>query len=202
MRGLVTTVAVAVALAAAIVGVGFGIQAAVLGKPDRGQIPVVHAIARLIPYTTSHGQITINGTRLTTSCRTRWLEQRLQNDRARRPRMRRSKRYGRHLQDDTKQRFARFELAGCPRVLRKWLATQINAGTRIGTIAACSTGCRRSAALPRAALGLTVYVLAQFGASGGVAADGPCRRRVHAAPLHRADRNRAHAIRRAAPRPA
>jgi hypothetical protein len=163
MRGLVTTVAVAVSLAAAVVGVGFGIEAAVLGKPDRGQIQVIHAITRLLPYTTSHGQMTINGTRLATSCRTRWLKQRLRTI-VKVAHGGEIQEIGRHLQDDTKQRFARFELAGCPRVLRKWLATQINAGTRIvdtrGVLDGMAIDRLR---FPWAALGLTVYVLRSSG---------------------------------------
>lgn len=173
MRGPLTTVAVAVALAAAIVGVGFGIEAAVLGKPDRGQILVVHAIARLIPYTTAHGQITINGTHLTTSCRTRWLERRLRTIvyvAHGRP----IEEVGRHLQDDTEQRFARFELAGCPRVLRKWLATRINAGTRIvenrGVLDGMTVERLR---FPGAALGLTVYVLPSSGLPVALGLMGP-----------------------------
>lgn len=163
MRGLVTTAAVAGVLLVAIVGVGFGIQAAALGKPDLGQIAVVHAIAGMIPYTTSNAQISINRTRLTTRCRTRWLDQQLKTF-VRVAHGWTIEEDGRHLLDDTKQRFARFELAGCPSVLRKWLATQINSGTRIRDNFGVLDGMRVARLrFPGAALGLAVYVSRRSG---------------------------------------
>lgn len=158
MRGLVTTTAVAAVLVAGIVGVGFGIQAATLGKPDRGQLLVVHAIARMLPYQTSDAQIAINGTPLTTRCRTRWLDKRIRTI-VHVAHGRTIEEIGRHLQDDTKQRFARFELAGCPRPLRKWMATQINMGTTIRVSDGLLDGMPvERLRFPGAALGLTVYL--------------------------------------------
>jgi hypothetical protein len=158
MRGFVTTAAVATALLTAIVGTGFGLQAAALGKPDLGQTLVVETIAGVLPYPTSNAQIAINGTRLTTRCRTRWIDRELRTIV--------HIAHGGEIEDvhnrvldNSRQRFARFELAGCPSVLRQWLVTQLNSGTRIrvnrGVLDEMPVERLR---FPGAALGLTVYI--------------------------------------------
>jgi hypothetical protein len=119
---------VAAATLAAVVGIGFTVQAVSLGRPDRGSLLVLRTVARLVAYQLSHSTMTIDGRQVRAVCRQSW------------PRSGRLSTVvvadGPTLTDSRASLaahpglgLAEFDLAGCPRSLARWLATQLNRGT-------------------------------------------------------------------------
>jgi hypothetical protein len=126
-RASLTTLAVAAGTLALIAGSGFAIQAATLGRPGRGPDLVVSAVAHLVDYHGSTGTITIDGRSLTETCTQRWHR----SDRVATVELGNGatlREVGTRLLDQGDVEVDEFELAGCPRPLTHWLATQLNRG--------------------------------------------------------------------------
>ena len=127
--GLRTLLVAAVTLALVVVG-GFAVQAATLGRPGPGPLLAVRAVAQLNRYLGSSARITLDGRTVRVGCSERWIRQRRWTTvtRAGRPWV---IEIGNQLLQTDRAEVVAFELAGCPRPLRKWLATQINTGSRV-----------------------------------------------------------------------
>jgi hypothetical protein len=126
-HGVARTAVAALASLAAVVAVGFGIQAASLGREDHDPVLVAQTVARLLPYHISRARMIVNGEHLSTVCTERWHDQRrvvtvAVSDGPTLVEV------GNNLVQTSKLAVDEFELAGCPRPLRKWLATQLNRG--------------------------------------------------------------------------
>jgi len=118
---------VAGATLAVVLGVGFAVQAAALGRPGAKPMLVVRVVAQLVNYHDSRATMTVGRSRLSAVCRQTWIHHQREvtigfGD-------------GRTLIDNgttlvpTGQlEIDEFELAGCPRPLTEWLASQINRG--------------------------------------------------------------------------
>jgi hypothetical protein len=127
-RAALTTLAVAAGTLALIAGSGFAIQAATLGRPGRGPDLVVSAVAHLVAYHGSTGTITIDGHSLSETCTQRWYRSgrvatvQLGNGETLRE-------LGTRLPERSRIEVDELELAGCPRPLTHWLASQLNRGS-------------------------------------------------------------------------
>jgi hypothetical protein len=128
--GRVITVAVTACTLALVVGVGFGVQAAGLGRVSQKPLLVSRVLAKLLPYTVSRMRMTVDGTQLSGMCTERWEGRRrfqmvdLSNGST-------LVEVANKLVQKSKVAQGEFDLAGCPRPLRKWLTEQLNDGQAI-----------------------------------------------------------------------
>jgi hypothetical protein len=126
-RARLTTLLVSVCTLAAIVGVSFGVQAAGLGRPSSNPQLVARVLAKLLPYTVARTTMTVDGKRLTAVCVADWIDHHrvttvvLDDGTTLRE-------VGTHLLAQGGLALGEFELAGCPRPLRKWLTSELNDG--------------------------------------------------------------------------
>ena len=152
------TSAVAFAVLSGIAVVCFAFQAAALGRPSRSETLVVRVIAELNRYRGSTARMTVNGRLLTAVCTDRWgkrghVETVLLDNGVRLVRR------GNKLEQRGARALDEFELAGCPRSLTGWLATQVNQGAYIQSSAAKIRGRRVYAIrVPAAKIGLELFV--------------------------------------------
>jgi hypothetical protein len=118
---------VAAASLAVIVGTGFGVQAAVLGRPGRAPLLVIGVVSRLVAYRVSQAALTVDGKRLRAVCTQRWAG----DERQAAVRIADGPvivEVGTKLVNPSPLKDDEFELSGCPRALSRWLATQLNKG--------------------------------------------------------------------------
>jgi len=124
------TAAVTLACLAVVVGVGFAVQAAILGRAEKNPTLVARTVAGLLHFHVSRATMIVNGKHLSTVCTERWhgAEPIATVVVAGGPKL---VEIGNHLVTTSKLAVDEFELAGCPRPLRKWLATQLNRGATL-----------------------------------------------------------------------
>ncbi len=129
-RALPRTISVALATLAAIGVVAFGLQAAALGRQGSNAMLVVRVVGRLDDYHSSRAAISIAGRHLHSVCLQSWTHRR--HDATVTivggPTLRE---LGNNLVSTGKLAVAEFELAGCPRPLERFLASQLNRGSPI-----------------------------------------------------------------------
>lgn len=173
-RAALTTLAVAGATLAIVAGSGFAIQVAALGRPGRDPLLVVRAIAHLVEFHGSTGTITIQGQQMSESCTQTWLR-RSRTATVRLGDGQTLREIGTRLVETGALSVDEFELAGCPRPLTRWLASQINKGARVQVRPARVFGRRvYRLAFPTSQLKLDVYVTRRdaFPIALGIAGDG------------------------------
>lgn len=157
-RAALTTLAVTTATVALVATLGFTIQAAVLGRPGRGPDLVVGAVAHLVVYRRSSATIRIAGHELSETCSQSWQRSGRVATVAVGNGLR-LREVGARLLERNRLEIDEFELAGCPRPLTRWLATQLNRGSS-PTIRATTLFGQRvyRVAFPGAKLKLELYV--------------------------------------------
>lgn len=129
-RGLAVTAAVTLVTVVFVVASGFAVQVAALGRPSPDALLVVKVVAKLMEYRGSHSEFVFNGRRMSETCAEGWAK--------------RSQvtvvgiaggatltETATHLEPAGLVPDDEFMLAGCPRVLSKWLGTQLNHGSKI-----------------------------------------------------------------------
>jgi hypothetical protein len=129
--------AAALATLGAIVGAGFGVQAVVLGRPGPAPELVAHVLAKLKSYRRSQTTMTVEGRHLTAVCTQYWqgghrvAAAAVEHGPTIVERGNLLVENGNRLVETGRLAFVEFELAGCPRPLATWLASQVNRGGRI-----------------------------------------------------------------------
>jgi hypothetical protein len=157
-RHILITPAIAVSSLVLVAGGGFVIQAAALGRPGPDPLLVVRAVARLVNYQRSAGTIVIQGRRMSFSCDQSWRH------RARSAVVRLGDgttmvQIGTRLRTSGRLHVAEFELAGCPRSLTRWLATNLNRGNTLVVSSARMFGRRvYRVVFPTGRLKLELYI--------------------------------------------
>lgn len=115
---------VAVATLALVVCAGFAVQALALGRPTRGTLELVQALARLDAYRRSQAALVVDGRPHTARCEQRWLRHGheasvvLDGHAV-------LLEVGHHLLRTGALASVQFDLAACPRSLATWLASQL-----------------------------------------------------------------------------
>jgi hypothetical protein len=152
------TILVAAACLAAVVTLGFSLQAEALGRPDRARLALVQTLHRLTEYHYSQATLELDGRRYSASCVDHWRT---------RTRVADVVVDGRRVLPEVDNRLRRtglvaegqFDLAGCPRPLGIWLATELVENAAVRLVAARADGTRViELRLPSARPPLDLYV--------------------------------------------
>jgi hypothetical protein len=122
-------VAAAAAVLLVVVGGSFALQAASLGRPPRARIEAVQALRQLRLYHRSSALVTIGARTYRTTCVQRWRHRR--TARVDVAGGRDVLEVGHRLDHPTRLAQTQFELAGCPRPLLEWLASQLVRGAAV-----------------------------------------------------------------------
>lgn len=129
-RAAARTLGAALALLVLVVGVGFAVQVAGLGRGAHNSMLLARTERALLPYRNSHASIVLAGKHLQSSCSARYQGHRRVTtvSIAGGPRL---LEIGNNLVKTDKLAVDEFELAGCPRALRKWIATELKRGSPV-----------------------------------------------------------------------
>ena len=148
---------------AMVVALGFALQATAFGRPSPAKLQLVRTLTLLGAYDHSRATIELGGRRFATVC----SEGRVQRSRvadvvvdhwAVIPEL------GNRLQRTGPLVEGQFELTGCPRVLKRWLSSELVRGATVELRPAMADGVRAyDVRLPSASLHLEVFIARSSG---------------------------------------
>jgi hypothetical protein len=138
---VVKALLVAASVLAVVCGACFGLQAVVLGRPNQATLELVRTLHRLNEYHRSWASLDVSGRRYTESCRDQWYPHERVAEVSVDGTMLLPE-VGDHLIRKGGLETTQFDLAGCPRPLVTWLATELEHHAKVQLLAKRDDGHR------------------------------------------------------------